>query len=90
MHERLMSRHLNRANYVLRPFNQFISACVLQSHNCVKLIHLPRSLCNEQKELTYSLVSFQVPVKAECAKILVTEIIFMQVNVTRNFKCLVK
>lgn len=69
---------------------QFMSACVLQLHNCVKLINLPRSLCSEQKELTYSFVSFPVPVKVEYTKILATEILFMQVNVIRNFKCLVK
>lgn len=85
-----MPRHLNSANYVLRPFKQFMSACVLQAQNCVQVIRLPSSFCNKQEELTYSLASCWVPAEAEHAEMLVAEITFMQVSVTRNFKCQVK
>lgn len=82
-----MPRHLNPANYVLRAFKQFMSASVLQTQNCVPVIRLPSSFCNK---LTYTLASCWVPAEAERAEMLVAEITFMQVSVTRNLKCQVK
>lgn len=87
MHKRLMSEHLNPANYISPPLKQFVCSCFTATKLCSGHSFTQKVL---QKELIYSLVSFWVPAEAECAKVLVAQITFMQVNVTRNFSCQVK